>query len=223
MGNRIVLTSSDGFRLGAYRADPDGQPRGAVVVIQEIFGVNAHIRDVCEQFAGLGYVAIAPALFDRIEPDFESGYTPEEVALARKFVDRYDWPAMLADTQAAIDSVQSVGPVSVVGYCLGGTIAFLAATRLSGLSAAVGYYGGSARFAGEQPHVPTQLHFAELDQHIPLSDVDLIRSKRSEVEIHVYEGAVHGFNCDQRASYHKPSADLSRARTMAFLAEHASN
>ena len=139
MGQDIKLKASDDFELGAYRADPTGAPKGAVVVIQEIFGVNHHIRAVCDRLAGEGYVAIAPAIFDRVEPDFTSGYSPDEIAVARKFVANPDWAAMLRDTQAAIDAVRDVGPVGIIGFCLGGSVAYVAATRLAGLSAAVGY------------------------------------------------------------------------------------
>ena len=221
MGHDITLTASDKFQLGAYRTDPEGGARGAVVVIQEIFGVNHHIRAVCDRFAAEGYVAIAPSIFDRIEPDFQSGYSPEEVAIARKFVASPDWSAMLMDTQAAIDAVQDVGPVGIIGYCLGGSVAFAAATKLTGLGAAIGYYGGAiVRFADDKPQVPTQLHFGARDAGIPLADVETIRSKRPDVEIFVYDGAQHGFGCDERASYDQPSADLARQRSLAFFAAH---
>ena len=148
MGQDIRLTASDNFQFGAYRADPSGSPKGAVVVIQEIFGVNHHIRSVCDRLAKEGYVAIAPSIFDRTSPNFQSGYSPDEIAEARKFVASPDWAAMLRDTQAAIDAARSVGPVGIIGFCLGGSIAFVAATRLSGLKAAIGYYGGAVvRFA----------------------------------------------------------------------------
>jgi carboxymethylenebutenolidase len=221
VGHDIKLKASDNFELGAYRADPSGAPKGAVVVIQEIFGVNHHIRAVCDRLASEGYVAIAPAIFDRIEPGFTSGYSPEEVAIARKFVANPDWPAMLRDTQAAIDAVKSIGPIGIIGFCLGGSIAYAAATKLSGLSAAIGYYGGAiVRFADDKPTVPTQLHFGENDAGIPLSDVDTIKAKRPEVELFVYPGAQHGFHCDERASYHKASADIAWPRSMAFFAKH---
>ena len=221
MGQDITLTASDGFKLGGYRAEPAGAPKGAIVVIQEIFGVNHHIRSVCDRVAAVGYVAIAPSIFDRTQPNFQCGYSPDEVANARKFIANPDWAAMLCDTQAAIDAVKSVGPVGIIGFCLGGSIAFVAATKLSGLSAAVGYYGGAVvRFADDKPKVPTQLHFGEKDAGIPLTDVEIIRGKRPDVEIFVYPGAQHGFSCDERASYDKPSADLAKQRSLDFFAKH---
>jgi carboxymethylenebutenolidase len=224
VGQDIKLTASDQFQLGGYRADPATAPKGAVVVIQEIFGVNHHIRAVCDRLAGEGYVAIAPAIFDRVEPNFTSGYSPEEIAVARKFVANPDWAAMLRDTQAAIDAVKDVGPVGIIGFCLGGSVAYAAATKLTGLSAATGYYGGAiVRFADDKPTVPTQLHFGEKDAGIPLSDVDIIRAKRPDVEIHIYPGAQHGFSCDERPSYDKSSADLAWSRSLAFFAKHMKN
>src|SRR4051812_24537781 len=221
VGKDIKLTASDDFQMSGYRADPATTPKAAVVVIQEIFGVNHHIRAVCDRLASEGYVAIAPSIFDRIEPNFTSGYSPDEIAVARKFVANPDWTAMLRDTQAAIDAVRDVGPVGIIGFCLGGSVAYAAATKLSGLSAAVAYYGGAiARFADDKPKVPTQLHFGEKDAGIPLSDVEIIRAKRPEVEMHIYPGAQHGFNCEERGSYDKESADLARARSRAFLKQH---
>src|SRR5262245_31026307 len=176
LGKLLTLTASDGHRLGAYRADPSGAPRAGIVVIQEIFGVNNHIRSVCDRFAAEGYAAVAPALFDRIQKDYQSGYSPEEIERSRKFVANPDWDAMLRDTKAAIDEVKSVGPVAIMGFCMGGTIAFLAATRLDGLYASVGYYGGRiVAFVDEKPRCPTQLHFGENDQSIPMADVETIK------------------------------------------------
>jgi carboxymethylenebutenolidase len=221
VGKDIKLTASDDFQMSGYRADPATTPKAAVVVIQEIFGVNHHIRAVCDRLAGEGYVAVAPSIFDRIEPNFTSGYSPDEIAVARKFVANPDWAAMLRDTQAAIDAVKDIGPVGIIGFCLGGSIAYAAATKLSGLSAAVGYYGGAiVRFADDKPKVPTQLHFGEKDAGIPLSDVEIIGTKRPEIEVHVYPGAQHGFHCDQRASYDKTSADIAWPRSLAFLTRH---
>jgi carboxymethylenebutenolidase len=221
VGQDVTLTASDKFELGAYRTKPAGTPKGAVVVIQEIFGVNHHIRKVCDRFAEQGYVAIAPAIFDRSERNFQSGYSAEEIAVARKFVAAPDWAAMMLDCQAAIDAVKDAGPVGIIGFCLGGSVAYAAATKLSGLSAAIGYYGGAiVKFADDKPMVPTQLHFGAEDHGIPLSDVEIIRSKRPDVEIFVYDGAQHGFSCDERPSFDKASADIARQRSLAFFAKH---
>jgi carboxymethylenebutenolidase len=221
LGKQISLTAADKHQLGAYRADPAGTAQGAVVVIQEIFGVNNHIRSLCDRFAAQGYVAVAPALFDRAQRSFECGYSPEEIANARKFVANPDWEAMMRDTQAAIDEVKLSGPVACVGFCLGGSIAFLGATRLSGLAAAICYYGGRIiAFADEKPRCPTQMHFGAKDQSIPMTDVEVIKQKRSDCEIYVYPDAGHGFHCDERASYHPQSAALAWRRSQEFLKKH---
>jgi len=218
LGKHFTLAASDSHKLGAYRADPAGKPKGGIVVIQEIFGVNQHIRAVCDSFAKEGYVAVAPALFDRTQRDFQCGYTPPEIEQARTFVAKPDWDAMMRDTDAAIKELKSAGPIGIVGFCMGGTIAFLAATRLSGLSAAVGYYGGRiVAFADEKPKCPVQLHFGEKDASIPMTDVETIKQKRPDCEIYVYKEGGHGFHCDERGSFHKESRDLAWQRATAFL------
>ncbi|WP_436637774.1 dienelactone hydrolase family protein [Microbaculum sp. FT89] len=220
MGQMITLTAEDGFELGAYRADPAGRPRGGVVVVQEIFGVNTHIRAVCDRYAALGYAAVAPALFDRQQRGFESGYTPEEVETARKFLADIDVDAMLRDTKAAIGALSGAGKVGVVGYCLGGSIAFLAATRLNRIAAAVGYYGGRiTAHADETPKVPTQLHYGETDQSIPMRDVETVIAKRPDCDIRVYP-AGHGFSCDERASFDPGSTVIAWGRTLRWFDEH---
>src|SRR5487761_1377728 len=162
LGKHFTLTASDSFKLGAYRADPSGKAKGGVVVIQEIFGVNHHIRAVCDRLAGEGYAAVAPAVFDRQQPNFESGYSPDEIASARKFVANPDWGKMLLDVQASIDELKKSGPVAIMGFCMGGSISFLAASKLNGLSCAVCYYGGNiAKNADEKPKIPVQMHFGE--------------------------------------------------------------
>jgi len=219
LGKHFALTSSDSFKFGAYRADPAGKAKGGIVLVQEIFGVNHHIRAVCDRIAAQGYAALAPALFDRQQPNFESGYSPDEIAEARKFVANPDWAAMMRDVQAAIDEAKKSGPTAIVGFCLGGTIAFLAAAKLNGLSAAIGWYGGQiVKNADEKPKVPTQLHFGEKDASIPMSDVEIIKQKRGgDCEIYVYPDAQHGFNCEERGSYNEAAAKLARERSIAFL------
>jgi carboxymethylenebutenolidase len=219
LGKQFSLTSSDNFKLSAYRADPAGKAKGGIVLIQEIFGVNPHIRAVCDRLAGEGYSALAPAVFDRQQPNFESGYTPDEIANARKFVANPDWGAMLRDVQASIDELKKDGPVAIMGFCMGGSIAFISAAKLNGLSAAVGYYGGNiAKTADEKPKIPVLLHFGEKDASIPMSDVEAIKAKRGgDCEIYVYPDAQHGFNCDERGSYNEAAAKLAWGRSMAFL------
>ena len=221
MGKQFTLTAADKHQLGAYRADPQGTAKGGIVVIQEIFGVNRHIRAVCDRLAGEGYAAVAPALFDRTQPSFECGYTPDEIANARKFVANPDFPAMLRDTQAAIDELKKDGPVGILGFCMGGTIAFLAATEATGLSAAVCYYGGHIiKMVDKTPKCPTQMHFGEKDASIPMSDIETIKAKRSECEIFTYADAGHGFNCDERGSHNEAAAKLAWQRSMDFLRKH---
>jgi carboxymethylenebutenolidase len=222
MGADINLTASDGFTLSAYRAEPDGRPRGAIVVLQEIFGVNHHVRAVADSFADEGYVAIAPALFDRVERGVQLGYGPEDRPKAMQLVGQVTTDDALKDVAAAIAAAGHAGKVGLVGYCWGGTLAGAAACRLSGLAAAVGYYGGGiAKMRNERPKVPIILHFGERDEHIPIGDVEAIKAAHPEVPVYVYP-AGHGFSCDERGSYDEQSADLARTRTMAFFVEHLS-
>ena len=217
MGQTITLKAKDGFSLGAYRADPDGKPRGAIVVIQEIFGVNHHIRDVADRYAALGYVAIAPQVFDRAEKNFETGYDQPSMEKGRAARGKIKTEDLLLDTQAAIDAVKSAGKVGIIGYCMGGSVAFLAATRLEGLSAAVGYYGGQiAASADEKPRIPTMLHFGDQDQSIPMTDVEKIKKARPETQIFVYK-AGHGFHCDERASFNPFAAQVAACRSQEFF------
>ena len=220
MGKTIELKAKDGFTLAAYRADPAGKPKGGLVVIQEIFGVNHHIRDVTDRFAALGYAAIAPALFDRTKRGVDIGYDAAAVETGRNLRSEVKLEDTLLDLQAAIDNLKGMGKIGVVGYCWGGSLAFLAATRLTGIAAAVGYYGGMiAEHAGEKPRVPVMLHFGDSDQSIPMSDVDKVRAAHPEITTYVYK-AGHGFNCDERGSYDAASAKTALDRTLAFLKEH---
>jgi carboxymethylenebutenolidase len=220
MGKMIELTASDGHKLGAYRADPAGKPKGAVVVIQEIFGVNNHIKRTADGFAARGYTAIAPALFDRHKPGIELGYDQAAIAEGREIRGSVGDEGPLKDIQAAINAVKGVGKLATVGYCWGGALAFASATRLSGLAAAVGYYGGGiAGMAGEKPKVPTMLHFGDKDQSIPMTDVEKVKQARPDVTVYVYP-AGHGFNCDERGSYDAASAKTALDRTMSFIAEY---
>jgi carboxymethylenebutenolidase len=220
MGTLIELTASDGHRLAAYRADPAGKPRGGLVVIQEIFGVNSHMRSVADGYAADGYLAIAPALFDRAERGFEVGYSPPDIERGRAVRAKVSLDDALKDVAAAIKAATPAGKVGIVGYCWGGTVVWAAATRLDGLACSSPYYGGGiAEIATERPRCPVMFHFGETDQHIPMTDVEKIRKAQPGQTVHVY-AAGHGFNCEQRGSYHAASAKLARERTLAFLRQH---
>lgn len=220
MGKTIELTAADGHKFAAYRADPEGKPRGALVVVQEIFGVNGHMRRVTDGFAAQGYLAISPALFDRTKRGVELGYDANAVAAGRDLRGAVGDEGPLLDVQATIDEAAKAGKVAVIGYCWGGSLAYLAATRLQGLAAAVGYYGGAiAPHAGEKTRVPVMLHFGETDQSIPMSDVEKVRVAHPEIALHIYP-AGHGFNCDERGSYDAESARIALDRTLGFLRQH---
>ena len=219
MGSTITLTAKDGHKLQAYKAEPQGRVRGAIVNIQEIFGVNGHMRRDSDKFAAKGYVVIAPALFDRLNPGIELGYDADAIAKGRDLRQQVKLEDTLLDLQAAIDEAGKHGKVAVVGYCWGGSLAYLAATRLKGLACAVGYYGGMiAQHAKEKTKVPTILHFGETDQSIPMSDVEIVKKAHPDMSIFVYP-AGHGFNCDERGSYDKKSAELALERTLRFIEE----
>ncbi len=214
-----TLTSSDGHRFDAYEVG-DG-PRG-IVVVQEIFGVNPHIRSVADGYAAAGYRAIAPAFFDRVESGVELGYDADGMQAGIGYASKLDWDNTMADIGAAVGHLHEQGAsrVGIVGYCWGGTAAWLAASRVP-VDAAVGYYGGGViGNIGETPRVPTMLHFGALDSHIPLSGVREVAAAHPSVPVHVYDEADHGFNCDARASYHEPSASLALERTLAFFDEN---
>jgi carboxymethylenebutenolidase len=219
MAQRIELTGTDGHRLGAWLAPPDGTPRGALVVVQEIFGVNAHIRAVTERFAEHGYLAIAPMLFDREQAGVELPYDEAAVAEGRRLVAAIGFDNALRDVAAAARHVGAAREkVGVVGYCWGGTVAFLANTRMK--MPAVSYYGGrSVPFLHERPGAPLMMHFGERDPIIPPADLAKTRAALPEAEIHVYP-AGHGFNCDQRKDYDARCAALALERTLAFFAKH---
>jgi carboxymethylenebutenolidase len=220
MGRMIELTASDGFVLSAYRADPAGMPRGGLVVAQEIFGVNSHIRSVCDGFAADGYVAIAPALFDRYERGVDIGYTPSDIARGRELKALAKADAALQDVAAARDAVAGAGKVGILGYCWGGYIAWIAASRVAGFACAVPYYGGGMTDAiAEQPKCPVMAHFGERDSMIPVAGVKALAAAHPSAQIHLY-AADHGFNCDQRGSFDTGSAKLARERTLAFLRQH---
>jgi carboxymethylenebutenolidase len=218
MGKMIELTASDGHKLSAYRADPSGQPRGGIVVIQEIFGVNSHIKAVTDGFAADGYLAIAPSMFDRVQKNVDLGYTPEDIAKGREIRGKVTWDQALADVAAALAQVKGSGKVGIVGYCWGGTVTWVSCTKLDGFSAGSSYYGGGiGNFASDKPKCPVICHFGEKDHAIPLDEVQKVKDARHPgVEVHIYPSG-HGFNCDERGSYDAASAKLARERTLAFF------
>ncbi|MBT3926722.1 MAG: dienelactone hydrolase family protein [Rhodospirillaceae bacterium] len=224
MGEFIALTAEDGHGFDAYRAAPQGPAKAGLLVIQEIFGVNGHIQSVCDAFAADGYLAIAPAIFDRKQRKVDLGYTAETVAEGRALKDDVGWVDPVPDMQAGLAALRTelgaAAKIGVVGYCWGGTLAWLAACRLE-TDCVIGYYGGQiGQFIDEQPRSPTMLHFGSEDAGIPLDSVEAIRAAHEDVEIHIYDGAGHGFACDQRADYHPTATALARERSMAHFAKH---
>jgi carboxymethylenebutenolidase len=221
MSEKIRLQAADGFEFGAYQAMPDGTPRAGIVVIQEIFGVNDHIRSVTDGFAGEGYVAIAPQIFDRAEPDVELGYEQADIMRGAGFArGKLKMEQTLLDLQAAVAAAKSHGQVGIVGYCFGGLLTWLSACELDDVAAAVAYYGGG--IAGQlerRARCPVMMHFGDRDAHIPLTDVEKVQESHPNVEVHVY-AADHGFNCDHRASYDAEAARLARERTLGFFERH---
>ena len=221
MGQMIDLKAKDGQTISAYRAEPAGQPRGGLVLIQEIWGVNSHIRNVADGFAADGYLVIAPALFDRMEKGVTMDeYTTETMQKGFGYMEKVNIDDALLDVQAAFEATTDAGNVGVVGYCFGGRIAWLSASRIEGVTASVPYYGGGIPgLASEQPKCPVMLHFGELDPHIPVDSVEEFKKAHPSLPVHLY-AADHGFNCDQRSSYDASAAKLARERTLEFLREH---
>jgi carboxymethylenebutenolidase len=221
MGETIRLKASDGHELDAYVARPAGEAVAGLVVIQEAFGVNRHIRSVADGYAKDGFLAVSPALYDRRERGVELGYEGADLQKGHGIARQLNLEDAVKDTAAALEFLQKqkVGKCGVIGYCLGGTMAWLASTRLNP-DAAVGYYGGSiAKFAQENPRCPVMLHFGTLDKHIPKEDIDRVEAAHPEVKIYWYQ-ADHGFNCDARASYSAPAAQEARERSLEFLKMH---
>ncbi len=212
-----TLTSAhDGFTLTAHRVDAIGPRRGGVVVIQEIFGVSEHVRERCAAFAAAGYDAIAPSLFDRIEPGFAAGLDAAGFAKGRDAVASSPWPQVMADVQAAIDALAP--PVFITGFCYGGAVAWLAAARCTGLAAASGFYGRLINtLLGEAPRVPTILHYGNRDASIPLSAIDEVRARFPDLDVHVYD-AGHGFCRAGSPDYDAAACALATQRTLAHFA-----
>jgi len=227
MGQFVDLTSADGFTVPAWVALPEGTPRGGLVVVQEIFGVNSHIRDVADRWAAQGYAAVAPAMFARVEPGVELGYTDADMKAGMELKSRAEalpGQGVLPDIQAAIAHAAQLGggKVGIFGFCWGGLLTWRAACELQGLSAAICYYGGGMTMGaevGRQPLCPVMAHFGRRDHFIPVDSVEAFGRAHPEVEVHLYD-ADHGFNCDQRGSYDAAAARTAAERTQAFLARH---
>ena len=223
MGETISLTTSDGHTLDAYKATPTGAVKGGLVVIQEIFGINGQIRRTADYFAEQGYVAIAPALFDRVEKGIELGYNETDFGIGRetrgKITD--DW--IIADIGAAVQEVASAGKVSVIGFCFGGYATYVAACKVDGVSAAMPFYGGgiAAKVGDMQPKCPTQFHFGDKDAAIPLDDLQKIKDALQDSPMYVYDDSGHGFTCDDRDSYNEGATQRAMARALGWMSEHA--
>ena len=215
MGEFTTIMARDGHEFQAYLAAPDGKPHGAVVVLQEIFGVNSHIRSVTDSYAAEGYTAIAPAFFDRIRRGIEIGYSPPEIQQGRGYMQQLKVEETLKDLAAALAVVKHSGRAATVGFCWGGAISYLAACELP-LAGAVVYYGNAVRFLDKKPKCPVLYHFGTQDKGIPLTEVDKIKAVHPQGQFHLYD-ADHGFNCDQRPSFNAPAATLARTRTLEFL------
>ena len=223
MGNIIHLTASDGHKFDAYRAN-SVSPIGGLVIVQEIFGVNAHIRELCDKFASLGYTALAPALFDRVERGISLGYDESAFTKAREIRSKINTEDTLMDIDASIKAMAETftnTKVGIAGYCWGGTLAWLAATRLGGIAAAVCYYGGQiVDHKDEAPNCPVMMNFGETDTSIPLTAVNAIREAQPNIPVHLYPDADHGFSCDHRASYNAEQSAIAEQRTLAFFSEN---
>ena len=221
----VNLTAADGFQSSAYVCQPAGAPKGAIVVLQEIFGVNAHIRSVADRYAAAGYLAIAPATFDRIEKGVDLGYGPEDMkrgSALKAAVEALPMPGVLQDVQAAVDWAAKAGKVGVVGFCWGGLLVWRSAEQVRGLSAAVSYYGGGMTAGSEPartPKVPVMAHFGDQDKHITLASVKAFEQKHPEVEVHLY-AADHGFNCDMRGAWNAGAAATALERSLFHFGKH---
>lgn len=219
MGQNIRLKAADRHEFSAYEAGNADMPY-ALVVAQEIFGVNAYIRDVCETFAEQGFHVLAPALFDRVRPGVELGYGKADIQTGRALRGRISLTGALLDLEACAATLNAA-KVGIIGYCWGGLLAWEAASRTDSFAAAVGWYGGGiASRVDETPRSPVQLHFGEADASIPHTDVSLIRATHPELEIYLYDGAGHGFGCPLRADFDQDAYELAQKRSLAFLEAH---
>ena len=218
-----TVTAADGHEFAVYTAQPSGNTKGLVVVVQEIFGVNEHIRSVADRYAELGYMAVAPSLFDRVQKNVELNYDEDGIEVGRKIAfEDLSMDQVMMDIEATSGHYPQRGGGGIVGYCWGGSICYVAAARLSDkISAASGYYGGQIMpHIEEEPRVPLMLHFGAEDAGIPLENVHAIAQRWPHIDVHIYEEAGHGFNCDARGSYEESSAALALERTLEHFAQH---
>ena len=220
MGQMIDLKASDGFSCQAYVATPAGKPHGGMVVVQEIFGVNQHIKKVADGYAADGYLAIAPALFDRAHRGVNLGYTPADMETGRGYIPKLNMENVVLDVNAAVKHVASAGKIGLVGYCWGGTVAWVSAAKATGLACTIAYYGGGVAAAiALVPKIPVMFHWGAEDHAIPLADVHKVETSHPSLPSHIYK-AGHGFNCDERGSWNELCAKLARGRAIEFLHKH---
>ena len=222
MGERIKLTASDGFALNAYRATPEGKPRGGVVVIQEVWGLSNFVRGVVDRFAHHGYLAVAPAMFDRVQYGYESdNYEPEQFQVIGELMKKFSHDTATLDVDAAIKAAAEGGKVGITGYCFGGRITWVTAARAAGVSAASGYYGGGVpNYIDLEPRVPTEMHFGDKDTGIPLEQIEQLKARHPKVDIYTYDG-VHGFcNADRPSNFNEASCKKASVRTLEFFHKH---
>ena len=220
MGTMIQLTAADGHKFSAYRVEPKGKPKGAIIVVMEIFGVNSHIKKVTDEYAADGYLAIAPAMFDRVHPGLDVGYGPEDLEIGRAAMKKVSLDDAMKDITATMKNIESAGKIGIVGYCWGGTAAWKAACNLPGITCAAPYYGGGIPgLTAEKPKCPVMFHWGETDHSIPLEKAKEVAAAHKDQTHHFY-AAGHGFNCDQRGSYSAEASKVARERTLEFLAKH---
>jgi carboxymethylenebutenolidase len=214
-GEMIKMTMSDGASIGVYHVQPEGQRRGGLVLIQEIFGVTEHIKELCDGFAAEGYEVLAPALYDRVAPGLQASYSQEDVQKAIRISrQQHPFELSIADTQTCIDALKDKGAVFITGYCYGGSVSWVAAARCDGLAAAACYYGSLIpKFIDDTPRCPTIIHFGRRDKSIPMDSVEQVQQRHPDVQVYVYD-AGHGFNSDRRSDYDAECAQLARQRTL---------
>ena len=218
MSEFITLSAADGHKFSAWYSPPQGRPKAGMVVIQELFGVNHHIREVTDRYAREGYLAVAPALFDRYQRNFDVGYDEPGMTAGREIVGKMDWDKAMLDLEATRVSLASLGSIGVVGFCMGGTLAWMCATRLH-FKAASCYYGGRvAQYAKEKANCPVIMHFGKTDQSIPLTAVEEFKAAQPKIPVFLYD-AGHGFSCNERASFNQAASDEAWKRSQAHFAK----